>query len=212
MLRKDLGPMKVMGFARYEAKPGVGLPELIAAARLWQKEFLSNQPGIAFHCFLGNATGGYADAILARDEASFAAMSEAHMQAASSRAFMELLEPGSIRLCLNRLMLDLDAVPEGFSAIEFGTFRPNKDGGFSEEALMAASRRIEQEYLAALPEARAHLMARAGDDTYSEICLVETEGAAREICAGYVSNAACAPLLNLFDPDSVDLDFWHVLA
>jgi hypothetical protein len=212
MLRKDLGPMKVMGFARYEAKPGVGASDLIVAAREWQKAFLNDQPGIAFHCFLGNATGGYADAILARDEASFAAMSEAHMQAASSRAFMELLEPGSIRLCLNRLMLDLDAVPEGFSAIEFGTFRPGKDGSFSEEALMAASRWIEQEYLAALPEARAHLMARAGDDTYSEICFVETEGAAREICAGYVSNAACAPLLNLFDPDSVDLDFWHVLA
>ena len=212
MLRKDLGPMKVMGFARYEAKPGVGAPELIAAARRWQKEFLNDQPGIAFHCFLGNAAGGYADAILARDEASFAAMSEAHLQAPSSRAFMELLDTGSIRLCLNRLMIDLEVVPDGFSAIEFGTFRPKEVGGFSEEVLTAASRRIEQEYLAAFPETRAHLMARAGENTYSEICFVETEGAAREICAGYVSHAACAPLLNLFDPASVDLDFWHVLA
>lgn len=212
MLRKDQGPMKVMGFARYDAKPGVGAPELIAAARQWQKEFLSHQPGVAFHCFLGNASGGYADAVLARDEASFAAMSEAHMQAPSSRAFMDLLDPGSIRLCLNRLMEDLDAVPEGFAAIEFGTFRPEDDGSFSEEALMAASRRIEQEYLATLPETRAHLMARAGENAYSEICFVETEGAAREICGGYVSSAACAPLLSLFDPASVDLDFWHVLA
>ncbi|WP_417680914.1 hypothetical protein [Roseibium sp.] len=212
MLRKDLGPMKVMGFARYNAKDDVQAPDLIAAARLWQKEFLSRQPGIAMHCFLGNAAGGYADAILARDEASFAAMSEAHMQAPSSRAFMEMLDPGSIRLCLNRLMEDLNALPDRFAAIEFGTFRPRKDVDFSEEALMAASGRVEREYLSAHPESQAHLMARAGEDTYSEICFVETVGAAREICSGYVSSNACMPLLGLFDPDSVDLDFWHVLA
>ncbi|MHA7777620.1 hypothetical protein [Roseibium sp. M-1] len=212
MLRKDLGPLTVMGFARYQAKEGVEVPDLIAAARAWQKEFLARQPGIAMHCFLGNSKGHYADAILATGGEAFAAMAEAHMQAPSSRAFMELLQVDTIRLCQNALMTPLTVVPEGFAAIEFGTFRPKAGNGFSEEALMAASDRVESGFLAHHPESRVHVMARAGEETYSEICFVESEGAAREICGGYLSSEACAPLLALFDPDSVDLDFWHVLA
>lgn len=212
MLRKDLGEMKVMGFARYRAKDEVNPAELIGAARRWQKEFLEKQPGIAMHCFLGNLTGEYADAILATDETAFAEMSEAHMQAESSRAFMDLLEPGSIRLCKNILQQPLDAIPEGFCAIEFGTFRPKGGNGFNEGALNAAAARVKQEYLSRFPESRAHRIGKIDGETYSEICFVETVGAAREICAGYINEDACLPLLSLFDPESVDLDFWHVLA
>lgn len=78
MLRRDIGPVTVMGFARYSAKPEVDPAELIAAARIWQQEFLANQPGIAMHCFLGNLKGEFADAILATDEASFIAMAQEH--------------------------------------------------------------------------------------------------------------------------------------
>lgn len=212
MLHKEIGPMCVMGFARYEAREGVKAAELIAAARKWQKDFLAHQPGIAMHCFLGNSKGHYADAILATAGDDFAAMAEAHMQAPSSKAFMELLQLDSIRLCRNELLMPLQSVPQGFAALEFGTFRPKQGNGFTEDALRSASDRVERDYLVHYPETRAHLMARAGEGTYSEICFVETEGAAREICGGYVTSEACAPLLELFDPASVDLDFWHVLA
>lgn len=212
MLRKDLGPMKVMGFARYRAKEGVDPAALIAAARRWQKEFLDQQPGIAMHCFLGNLAGEYADAILATDEAAFAAMAEAHMKANSSLAFMELLETDSIRLCRNLLQQPLDVIPDGFAAIEFGTFRARAADDFSDEKLKAAADRVRREYLSRFPESRAHRIAKVDGETYSEICFVETSGAARDICAGYVTEEACRPLLSLFDPDSVDLDFWHVLA
>jgi len=212
MLRKEIGPLNVMGFARYRAKEGVEAPELIAAARRWQKEFLAHQPGIAMHCFLGNSKGEYGDAILATDAGAFAAMAEAHMQAPSSQAFMQLLQPDSIRLCRNDLMTPVQTVPADFAAIEFGTFRPKPGNDFSEEVLADASDRVERDYIAHHPESRLHLMARAGEGIYSEICFVETEGAAREICGGYLTSEACAPLLGLFDPESVDLDFWHVLA
>lgn len=212
MLRNQIGPMSVMGFARYEAKEGVEAANLIAAAHRWQKEFLAHQPGIAMHCFLGNSRGHYADAILATDAGAFAAMAEEHMQAPSSQAFMKLLRPDSIRLCRNDLMNPVQSVPAGFAAIEFGTFRPKHANGFTEDMLRSASDLVERDYLARDPECRLHLMARAGEGTYSEICFVETEGAAREICGGYLTSEACAPLLGLMDPESVDLDFWHVLA
>ena len=200
MLRKNLGPMSVMGFARYNAKAGVDTGELILAARRWQHEFLGNQPGIAMHCFLGNAAGGFADAILATDESAFAAMGEAHMQAPSSKAFMGMLDIESIRLCRNVLLKDLGTIPTDFSAIEFGTFSPKPNSDFSEKRLLDASEAVETGYLAKFPESRAHLMGKVDEATYSEICFVETSGAAREICGGYLGNDVCAPLLDLFDP------------
>lgn len=212
MLRKDLGQMNVMGFARYRAKDGADPSDLIAAARSWQKDFLSKQPGIALHCFLQNQSGDFADAILAVDEADFAAMSEAHLKAESSRAFMDLLDLGSIRLCKNLLLQPLKCIPESFACIEFGTFRAKAGAGFSEKRLLSAAYQVRQDYLSNFPENRAHLIGKVEDETYSEICFVETSGAAREICGGYMTESACQPLLSLFDPKSVDLDFWHVLA
>lgn len=211
MLKRDLGPVTVMGFARYRAKEGVDPADLIAAARVWQRDFLAHQPGIAMHCFLGNQTGEYADAILATDPASFMAMAEAHAAAPSSGAFMEFLDRDSIRLTQNMLLGGPQHVPQGFACIEFGSFSP-KETDVSDEAIQMAAERIRQDYLSRLDESKAHFMARIDDTTYSEIAFVETEGAAREICNGYLKEPACLPLLGMFDPASVDLDFWHVLA
>lgn len=211
MLNRDLGPVTVMGFARYHKKTGVDSAELIAAAREWQTSFLGEQPGIAMHCFLGNLIGEFADAILATDQQSFLAMAQAHPDAPSSIRFMDMLDKDSIQLKQNSLLGGPKPVPTGFSCVEFGTFAP-KDAVFSEDRMMAASDRIERDYLAGFSEAKAHFMGKIDDSTYSEIAFVETSGAARCICNGYIGNETCMPLLDLFDPISVDLDFWHVLA
>ncbi|MEP4770255.1 MAG: hypothetical protein ABJY83_20315 [Roseibium sp.] len=211
MLNRDLGPVTVMGFARYRKKDGVDPAELIGAAREWQDSFLGKQSGISMHCFLGNLKGEFADAILATDQQSFMAMAQAHPDAPSSARLMELLDKDSIQLKQNSLLGGPKPVPTGFSCVEFGTFTPN-GAVFSEDRMMAASDRIEQDYLAGFRETKAHFMGKIDDNTYSEIAFVETSGAARDICNGYVGNKTCMPLLELFDLNSVDLDFWHVLA
>jgi len=212
MLRKNIGPVTVMGFARYSSKPGVDPADLIAATRVWQNEFLAHQPGIAMHCFLGNLKGEFADAIFATDEASFIAMAQEHPNAPSARAVMDLLDRDSIRLAKNNLLGGPVPLPVEFSCVEFGTFIPKDPRSFSEEALLDASRKIESAYLANFDEAKSHFVARVDESTYSEIAFVETLGAAREICARYIGNKDCTPMLEMFDPKSVDLDFWHVLA
>jgi hypothetical protein len=212
MLRKDIGSVAVMGFARYSAKPGVDPTELIAAARVWQKEFLENQPGIAMHCFLGNMKGEFADAILATDEEAFLAMAQKHPNEPSSAPLMKMLDTNTIRLAKNDLLGQPKSLPEGFSCIEFGTFNPKDPASFSETDLMAASDKLEQTYLSRFDETKSHFIGRIDENTYSEIAFVETSGAAREICAGYTENDDCSPMLVMFDPDTVDLDFWHVLA
>lgn len=212
MLKQKPGPVTVMGFARYRLKDGVAPADLVAAARDWQKSFLAKQPGIEMHCFLGNLTGDFADAILATDAACFGAMARAHPDAPSSAPLMEMLDNDSIRLTLNTLLGGPKQVPEHFSCIEFGTFEPKDRTVFSEAEMMVASDRIEQGYLSRFSEDRAHFMGRIDDGKYSEIAFVESSGAARAICNGYVGDPDCAPLLEQFDPVSVDLDFWHVLA
>lgn len=212
MLIRDLGPVTVMGFARYRPKPGVDPAALIAAVRDWQKGFLAHQPGIAMHCFLGNLNGEFADAILATDRAAFQAMAQAHATAPSSAPLMDMLDRDSIRLAENALLGHPKALPGDFSCIEVGTFRPQDPATFSKARLMEASDRIERTYLPRFPESRAHFIGRLNETTWSEIAFVECSGAAREICGGYVGDADCQPLLEMFDPASVDLDFWHVLA
>ena len=212
MLRRDLGPVSVMGFARYKLNDAVDPAEFIAAARHWRLSFLEEQEGIGMHCLLGNQSGDYADAILATSEAAFEAMSRAHVDHAASAPLMKMLDRESIRLTKNILLGDPKAMPDGFSCIEFGTFRPKDGPFFSEDKMMAASDQIERRYLSRFNESKAHFMGKVDDNLYSEIAFVSTTGAAREICNGYVDNSDCLPLLAMFDPSSVDLDFWHLLA
>ena len=212
MFKKDLGPLKAMGFARYEKRDGVETAEIIEAALNWRQDFLSTQEGIAMHCFVGNDKGHFADAIMASDQQSFMAMCEAHPQAKSSQEFMALLKPDSIRLTPNMILKENVGVPTDFSCIEFGTFSPKSPEQFDEKSMLEISDRIEQKYLSKFDEPRAHFMSKVDETTYSEIAFVENLGMARRICNGYVQDDTCLELLDIFDPESVDLDFWFKLA
>lgn len=211
MAQQTASTPTVMGFTRYEKKKNEKSEDLIQASMEWQRNFLKKQSGVVMHRLLGNLRGQFADAILAVDKASFVKMTEQYKEDASSKALMELIEPGSIKPMLNLILKEVQ-VPTDFSCIEFGTLQPKKDSGFSEAAMLAASKRLEDEYLASYSQARAHCLGKIDENTYSEIAFVKTLGAAREICNGYLSNDICGKLLAMFDPASFDLDFWFVLA
>jgi hypothetical protein len=212
MLKRDLGPVSIMGFARYRLNKDADPRSFVSAARTWQTHFLAQQDGIAMHCLLGNLNGEFADIIFATDNAAFAAMSEAHMQHPSSTDLMAMLDKDSIRLIRIELIEGPHSLPTGFSCMEFGSFRPKDKSSFTEEKMMEASTQIEQNYLSQFSAPKAHFMGRTSEHGYSEITFVETLGEAQEICHGYVNDADCQPLLNLMDPASVDLDFWYLLA
>ena len=65
MMKKNLGPLTMMGFARYEKRDGVKTEDLIDACLNWRRKFLDHQEGIALHCLLGNLKGQFGDAMLA---------------------------------------------------------------------------------------------------------------------------------------------------
>ena len=204
--------VSVMGFARYQKRQGVSADELIDAALTWQTEFLANQAGIAFHAFLGNTRGGFADAILAVDGKAFEEMSLRHSETESSKALMNLLDLPSVRLCRSLILKDSVFPPEDFSCIEFGTFRMKPGTMATEDTVRRASNHIEQTYLTGSASTRLRFVGKIDEKTYCEVAFGNTLAETRRVCRGYVGHPDCQPLLELFDPESVDLDFWYVLA
>lgn len=212
MLKRNLGPVGVMGFARYKKRHDASADDLIDAARRWQHEFLASQAGIAFHAFLGNTRGEFADAILAVDLKAFEDMTRRHSEAESSDAFMQLLDLPSVRLCRNTILKEGVLPPEDFSCVEFGTFRIKPGTMATEETVRRASNHIEETYLRGSSNTRLHFVGKIDEQTYCEVAFGHTLAETKRICRGYVGDPDCQPLLELFDPESVDLDFWYVLA
>lgn len=103
-------------------------------------------------------------------------------------------------------------MPTDFACVEYGTFSPKPEAPVDPSVLIAASMKVEQDYLPKFEDSRGHAIAKVDETVYSEIAFARTLGAARVICGGYLDDPACADLLGLFDPDTTDLDFWYVLA
>ena len=212
MLIRDKETVTVLGFARYETRDGVATEEVIAAALRWQEEFLAAQPGIAFHAFMGNGEGRYADAILARDEAAFAEMARRHPETESGLAFMGLLKPETISLCQSVILKDGVAPPETCGAIEFGTFALASGSDATLETVRRRSTQIDDAYLSGERAVAAHFVTRIDDTRFCEVSFGRSVGELRRLCNGYVGHPDCQPFLDLMAAESVDLDFWHVLA
>lgn len=202
----------ILGFARYELQKGATADQLIEHSWNVRQNYLSQQPGIAEHWLLGNLNGEFADAILAVDGQAFDAMSEGYSKAEGASALFSLLNPETIRLRRNEILKPGFKMPVGFSCIEYGTFKPKPDGNFSKDTLLAASKNIEENYLHDSDNTVEHFVGRVNDDMYSEVVFGKTLGQTRRTCSGYAGNPVCEELLGLFDPESVDLDFWYVLA
>ncbi len=202
----------MMGFARYKKREGVEVETLIEACMKWRSQFLEHQEGIIKHYFLGNLKGEFADAIFARDQAAYQNMAQRYPENESSKTLMTLLEPGSIRLAPTTILKDSVNIETDFSCIEFGTFQPKKEANFSEDQLLAVSKKIEDDYLAQQPETREHFIGKVDKATYAEVSFVKTLGAARKICHNYVNVPICGEMLTMFDSETVDVDFWYLLA
>ena len=80
------------------------------------------------------------------------------------------------------------------------------------ESLLAVSKSVEENYLHDSGNTVEHFIGQVDEGTYSEMVFGETLDQTRRTCFGHMGNPVCEELLGLFDPGSVDLDFWYVLA
>ncbi|MDW3204963.1 MAG: hypothetical protein R8L07_05415 [Alphaproteobacteria bacterium] len=199
-------------FVRYNRLPETTPEDLAAAVLEWQEGFLAHQDGVVQHAFLGNLRGEFGDILLMRDSDALARLEEPYQASDYSKRILSLIDTNSIRFSFGAILKDGISAVRDFTCVEFGSFALPADSAATADTVRAASDRIEATYLAESENTREHFTGQMDDRTYCEIVFGRTLAATRRTCLGYVGNADCQPLLDLFDPETVDLDFWTVLA
>ena len=203
---------KAMEFTTFSKADGVKDEELINAVMQFEKEYITKQEGIIFHCLLRNLQGDYANLVFADDMASLQHISDGIMDSGVGKRFLQLVDYSTVKMHFHTIMKDEFVIPEHFSCFEHGTFVIKQDIGFTEDKMLTISAALEKEYLERFDNCLGHFMGKSDNGTYAEITFGKTFGKTREICYGYFDIDAGIELMNLYRPESTALDFWYLIA
>ena len=198
-------------FTIFEKNVAVTDEDLITAEMQFENNYLKNCKGLIFHCLVRNLKGQYANVLFAENLNSLKEAEKGFSENLAAKEFLQCINHTSVKVFYHEILKNNFTVPETFGCIEHGLFTVKSDS-FSEDNLLKASEDIEKKYLSSFSENSGHFMGKINTETYSEIAFGSTLGKTREICFGYVNNPVCQPLLNMFIPESVNLDFWTVIA
>jgi len=212
MIRLRNKSPKVMEFTKFEKAENVTDEDLITSLMTFEKEYLSKQEGIIFHCLVRNLKGEYANLLFADTMNSLKNIEEGFMENDASKNFMGNINPQTVKIHYHEILKENFQVPENFACFEHGTFVIKKDIDFTEKNMLSISNKIETEYLNTFDNSLGHFMGKINKETYSELAFGKTLGKTREICYGYFGIDAGMELLNLYVPEKVDLDFWYLIA
>lgn len=97
---------------------------------------------------------------------------------------------------------DIDTI----GGMEFAIFKLKK--GVSEEALIALSRKVENNFLIDQKELILHFLVRGLDGVYADIAMATTQQKAEEYCQQWLTDLNALEYLDLIDQESVKMTFW----
>ena len=212
MIRLKENQAKVMEFTKFEKAENVTNEDFITSVMKFEKEYLSTKEGIAFHCLVRNLKGEYANLLFADSMENLKKIEDGFMDNEVSKNFMGNINPKTVKVHHHMILKGNFQVPENFACFEHGTFAPKEESDFSEKGLLSVSEQIENEYLNTFENSLGHFIGKIDDKRYSEIAFGKTLGKTREICYGYFGIEPGMKMLNMFNLDTVDLDFWYLIA
>ncbi|MBM5571131.1 hypothetical protein GM173_05990 [Deefgea chitinilytica] len=93
-----------------------------------------------------------------------------------------------------------------FNGCEFSTFRAKE--GVSDEQLIAASLKMEQEFLKTESGFIHHTLLKGDHGAWADTVFTHSKSAAEQICQNFMSNPACLEYLQLIEDGSASLTFW----
>lgn len=96
-----------------------------------------------------------------------------------------------------------------FAGLEFATFRLK--AGVTEASLLAASARVDREFLAGQEGLLGHVLLKGSGGLYADMALADSQQRAEQICALWTGNAVALGYIELLDPQSVSMTFWQRL-
>lgn len=95
----------------------------------------------------------------------------------------------------------------GFGGLEIALFKLRE--GVSEAQLLAASERVDREFLAHEEGLLGHALLKGADGLYADLAFADSQPRAEAICAKWTANAVAADYIALVDDRSVDMSFWR---
>lgn len=212
MIRLNGKSPKALEFTVFEKNSSVSDEELITAAMQFEALYLKNCKGVIFHCLARNLKGQYANALFAENMDNLKEVEKGFSANTEAKKFMECINHQSVKVYYHHILTVNVMIPKTFGCIEHGCFTMKNEKAFSEKTLLEISEVVEADYLSSFTEHSGHFIGKIDNEVYSEISFGDTLGKTREICFGYENNPVCQQLLNHFKLETVNLDFWIVVA
>lgn len=209
MIRINNHSAKVMEFTRFRKKKDVSDDELLLAVLKFETT-LSLQQGLVFHCLVRNYDNEYANVLFSESIQCLKDLENHIGDLPEVKNFFSLIEPKSVQVEYHEIQKESFQVPAVFSCVERGIFSIRVDHHVYD--LLQISQNIEEQYLNMFDNTQAHFIGRINANTFSEITLVKTLGATKKTCMGYLDDPSCQELLAIADQDSMELDFWYLIA
>jgi uncharacterized protein YifE (UPF0438 family) len=116
----------------------------------------------------------------------------------------------TVKMELHEILKDDFKVPEGFACIECGTFTLKEESSIA--SFMKVSGDIEKYYLNAFDNNLEHFVGKVKGKKVSEVAIGKTYAKTKQVCYGYFENQYGQALLNLANIETVELDFWYLIA
>ena len=107
---------------------------------------------------------------------------------------------------MQRSTLNPAAFPMSFNGLEFATFRLKP--GVLEAAMLAAAKKMEDEFLSKEEGFLGHAVLKGRDGTYVDLAFATTQARVEEICSQWTHNAHALAFLEFVEPTSANMSFW----
>lgn len=209
MIKVNTLNASVMECTRFRIMEKVTEKDLLQAISDFENQFLNHLKGIAFHCLAKNDKGEYANLLLAQNTTVLTALEKDITSNSGALSFLKLIDKKSVMIHYLNIEKEPLLIPDHFSCIELGTFALKK--GTLQE-LLAVSDNIEKNYLSHFSNTQLHFIGSLPNDVYAEVTFGTTLQTTQQICAGYLSDPNCSPLMEMIDETRMTLDFWNIIA
>lgn len=209
MVRLNNYPVGAMEFTSFQKKPEVNDDQFLTEALKFEK-ILSEQKGVVFHCIVRNLKNEYANVLFTEKKEELHRIGKDLMVLESVQEYLSLIDMSTVKLTYHEILKSNFVIPQGFSCIEHGTFYLKN--GESTENLLHLSSQLEKGYLDKFENSLAHFIGKVEDNKFSEVSIGKTYASTKKNCYGYFDDEYGAAFLDLAQMETVDLDFWYLIA
>ena len=209
MIRISNAAAKAMEFTSFKKQNGVSDDDLMASVIKFE-EVLAKQSGVIFHCLVRNLENSYANVLFVENAEHLHQLSKEVAALPEAQHFFSLINMETVRMEFHEILKDGFHIPQGFACVECGTFNLKPEATL--EAFINASTNIENHYLNKFENSLEHFVGRVEGKKVSEIAIGKTYAKTKQVCYGYFDDKYGQELLNLAIMDTVNLDFWYLVA